>query len=258
MKANYQKVFIRNKLNHKEEESWIQGSEAFPRYAYRDSINVNIAAFDEGSMVMDPNSYIWSYIYIVFDVFLFTRQMFLAKNLFRDKIVVFKNLYYSSRSQFYRAFVVYREEIGKDCPTIVINTWLILKSRGKLIHSSPHSLIDFESIQTWTFIGNFILEDLVMVFKFYQMWDCKSWYLPLENINLNGFKSLLVKNKLEKKNSSSFEFDDDIEGNNNNNSIRNLNPEPDNVGEFSDLHKLAEKHSKRIDKEIKEWYHSSI
>jgi hypothetical protein len=90
------------------------------------------------------------------------------------------------------------------------------------------------------------------------MWDCKSWYLPLENINLNGFKNLL-KTKLEKKNSSTFEFDDDIEENsnnniNNNNSIRNLNPEPDNVGEFSDFHKYAEKHSERFDKRNKELY----
>jgi hypothetical protein len=41
MKANYLKLFVRNKLGNKEDEIWTQSAEAFPRYVYRDSINNN-------------------------------------------------------------------------------------------------------------------------------------------------------------------------------------------------------------------------
>jgi hypothetical protein len=87
-------------------------------------------------------------------------------------------------------------------------------------------------------------------------WDCKSWYLPLEISYLQGFKNLLDKTKVEKKSSSMFEFDDDIEenNNNNNNSIKNLNPEPHDVGEFKDFHNYVEKESEKVDKRIKEFY----
>jgi hypothetical protein len=98
------------------------------------------------------------------------------------------------------------------------------------------------------FVGNFILEDLVMLFKFYQMWDCKSWYLPLEISDLHGFKNLLAKNKLEKKNSSTFEFDDDSEennNNNNNNNIRNIYPEPHGVGEMRKFHNYVDERAEK-------------
>jgi hypothetical protein len=96
-----------------------------------------------------------------------------------------------------------------------------------------------------------------MLFKFYQIWDCKSWYLPLEISDLHGFKNLLDKTKSENKNSSTFDFDDDIDendnnnnnsnNNNNNNNIRNIHPEPYGVGEMRKFHNYV---SERAEKAI--------
>jgi hypothetical protein len=83
--------------------------------------------------------------------------------------------------------------------------------------------VEYRYCQTWVFVGNFILEDLIMMFKFYQIWDSKFWYLPFESSVLFGFKSLIVKSKLEKRNSSTFNFDDDIDNDNNNNNNNNNN-----------------------------------
>jgi hypothetical protein len=84
-------------------------------------------------------------------------------------IIVFKNLHFSSRSHFYRAFVIYREEMEKNCFRLVINSWLVLKSRGELMLPSTmpsQTLVKYQAVQSWVFIGNFILEDLAMLFKF--------------------------------------------------------------------------------------------
>jgi hypothetical protein len=127
---------------------------------------------------------------VTFDVFPYTRQLFLSKEPFRNKMVVFRNLYYSSRTHFYRAFVIYREELEKNCFNLIVNTWLILKSRGKLMIPSGdthETLVEYRYCQTWAFVGNFILDDLIMMFKFYQIWDSKSWFLPFEHNALLGF-----------------------------------------------------------------------
>jgi hypothetical protein len=109
-------------------------------------------------------------------------------NLFKEgnenMIIVYRNLFYSSRNQFACLFTIERREEMQGDIKVIINSWLILKSRN--IAMSPYienpltNIIDYEAIQTWVFKGNFILEDLVMVFKFYQIWDNESWYCPLE------------------------------------------------------------------------------
>jgi hypothetical protein len=42
------------------------------------------------------------------------------------------------------------------------------------------NIVNYNAIQTWIYKGEIILEDLVMLFKFYQIWDAKCWYCPLE------------------------------------------------------------------------------
>jgi hypothetical protein len=75
----------------------------------------------------------------------------------------------------------------RNCFRVVVNSWSILKSRGEMMLPSiipSQTLVNYQAVQSWVFIGNFILEDLVMVLKFYRIWDCKSWYLSLEIYDL--------------------------------------------------------------------------
>jgi hypothetical protein len=71
IKTNYLNLYVRNKLNNKEDETWIQSLESFVRYAYREHINVNIAAFNKGSLVMTISSYIWRYLTSTFNLCLY-------------------------------------------------------------------------------------------------------------------------------------------------------------------------------------------
>jgi hypothetical protein len=90
------------------------------------------------------------------------------------------------------------------------------------------TLVNYQAVQSWVFIGNLILEDLAMVFKLYQILDCKSWYSPLEIDDLQGFISLIEETKSENK-INNFELDEDDDDDNNNNFISY--PERSNVGE---------------------------
>jgi hypothetical protein len=167
MKANYLNLYVRNKLNSKKDETWIQSSESFVRYAYREYINVNIAAFDEGSMVMNADSNIWKYLVSAFNLYLYND--FDTRVPIKNWIIVFKKLYFSTRSQFYGIFTIYREEIEKNCFRLVINLWLVLKRRGEVMLPSTvisQTLVNYQAVQSWVFIGNFILEDLVNYIKF--------------------------------------------------------------------------------------------
>jgi hypothetical protein len=80
-------------------------------------------------------------------------------------------------------FTIERQEEVKDQVKVIVNSWLVLKSRNVVmepINIPQTNIINYNAIQNWSSNGNFILEDLVMVFKFYQIWDSKSWYCPLE------------------------------------------------------------------------------
>jgi hypothetical protein len=120
------------------------------------------------------------------------RHSYSFENGNENMIIVYKNLFLSSRSQFARIFTIEHKEEIKGQLKVIINSWLILKSRNKVvepnnIHTS--NIADYGTVQTWTFTGNFICEDLVIVFKFYQLRDCKTWYCLLEIGKVEGFKS---------------------------------------------------------------------
>jgi hypothetical protein len=178
-------------MNNKLDFTVINSAESFARYVCRDHTNTNIDSVNESKNILSFNSYIWLFIIRMFNVMIINKHSYLFKDGNENMLMVYKNLFYSSRNQFACIFMIERQEEVKGQLKVIINSWLILKSRNKVmepVNDITTNIVNYGAVQTWIFSGNFILEDLVIVFKFYQIWDCKAWYCPLELDVMDGFK----------------------------------------------------------------------
>jgi hypothetical protein len=127
------KLLIQNFTNNKVDTAEVISAESFVRYAYRDSVSSYIDSDDESSNILNVVSYIWLFIIRNFNIVFMNRYSNLFKEGNENVIVMYKNLFFSSRNQFARIFTVERREETKGQLKVIINSWLILKSRNKVM-----------------------------------------------------------------------------------------------------------------------------
>jgi hypothetical protein len=213
-------------------------SESFVRYIYRDRIGDNLEVGDDSEHFLSTGSHIWLIILKTFNIKIIGRYDKLFNDDSKKFQLVYKNIAFSSRFQFARIFAIERKEEVKGQIVVNVNSWLILKSRNQVMlpgEDSAMNIVNYHAIQTWVYEGETILEDLVMLFKFYQIWDTKCWYCPLEadiTNNNNKFEMEFYNPYREiqrkKKHFWENEDEDDNDNNNNNGSSNNNNNIKDN------------------------------
>jgi hypothetical protein len=84
---------------------------------------------------------------------------------FEFLVMVYKNLFYSSRNQFARVFAIERKEEIKGQIKVTINSWFIFKSRNVVmepVDNPTTNIVNYNAVQTWIFSGNFILKNLII------------------------------------------------------------------------------------------------
>jgi hypothetical protein len=172
IKSNFLSLSVHQGIGNTTSSQHFNCSESFVRYVYRDSILDNLEVGDESENFLSVATYNWFVIMRTFNIMIIGRYDQILKKPERKMLMVYNNISYSSRYQFARIFTIERKEEIKGQIMLIINSWLILKSRNNVPVNDPETnIVNYNRIHTWIYSGPTILEDMVMVFKFYQIWD---------------------------------------------------------------------------------------
>jgi hypothetical protein len=221
-------------------------------YIYRDRIGDNIEVGDESQYFLSTASYTWLVIMRTFNIKVIGRYNKIFKEDNKKLQLIYKNIAYSSRFQFARVFSIERREEIKGQIIVNVNSWLILKSRNRVmlpVGDPMTNIVNYNAIQTWVYKGETILEDLVMLFKFYQILDTKCWYCPLELDVMDGNKFEMdyynPYREIQKRKKHFWQNEDDDNDNDNNNNNSNDNNNNNNNNNKSLAQNVVNEYNKK-------------